>query len=117
MRLGQLAVLPHSEERRSERRIVNLAARLREPGATVTGIEVVNLSASGFLAQGEIALEVGTAVWLKLAGLEAKNAHVVWAEEGKAGCEFATPLHPSDVEQIISPPRRGPIKRHFGPAI
>ena len=116
MTLGQLAILPVTEERKAERRIVNLAARLREPGASLQHVEVVNLSTSGFLAQGDLALEIGTQIWLKLPGLEPKSGHVVWVEEGKAGCEFASALHPADVELISSPPRRrGPQKRHFGP--
>ena len=116
MTLGQLAILPVTEERKAERRIVNLAARLREPGASLQHVEVVNLSSTGFLAQGDLALEIGTQIWLKLPGLEPKSGRVVWVEEGKAGCEFASPLHPADVELIASPPRRrGPPKRHFGP--
>jgi hypothetical protein len=112
---GQLAVLPAQEGRQAERRIVNLAARLRDPGARLAEIEVVNLSINGFLAHGDINLEVGSDVWLKLPGMEPKNGRVVWTEDGKAGCEFVTPLHPALLEQLSASARRGPPKRHFGP--
>jgi hypothetical protein len=36
---GQLAILPVEEGRKAERRIVNLAARLREPGASVAEVD------------------------------------------------------------------------------
>ena len=40
MSKGQLAILPVGEGRSAERRIVNLAARLREPGASIAEAEV-----------------------------------------------------------------------------
>ena len=115
MTKAQLAVLPVPEGRRAERRIVNLAARLRDPGASVSDIEVQNLSTTGFMAQGEIGLESGSYAWLKLPGLEAQNCRVVWVKEGKAGFEFATPLHPATLE-LVAAAGRTPIRRgHFGP--
>ena len=115
MTRGQLAILPTPEGRKAERRIVNLAARLRDPGASVAEIDVLNLSTSGFMAEGEIALEPGSHAWLKLSGLEPQNCHVVWVKDGKAGFEFANPLHPATLELLVSASRK-PIKRgHFGP--
>ena len=115
MTRGQLAILPVPDGRKAERRLVNLAARLRDPGATVADIEVLNLSTSGFAAQGTFALEPGAFVWLKLPGLEPQNSRVVWVEEGKAGFEFATPLHPGTIELLVQANRK-PLRRgHFGP--
>ena len=90
MHKGQLAMLPQADGRRAERRIVNLAASLREPGAQVADAEVVNLSVTGFMAQSELALEIGHVVWLTLPGLEALKSTVMWVEDGKAGFEFAS---------------------------
>lgn len=115
MSRAQLAILPVIEGRSAERRIVNLAARLREPGATIVDAEVVNLSTTGFMAELAIALETGANVWLKLPGLEPQNSRVVWAEQGKAGFEFASPLHPATLEMIVENDRKPPIKGHFGP--
>jgi hypothetical protein len=112
---GQLAILPVPEGRRAERRIVNLAARLRDPGATVSEIEVLNLSTDGFMAQGDVALESGAHAWLKLPGLEPQNAKVVWVEDGKYGFEFTNPLHPATLELLVAAGRK-PVRRgHFGP--
>jgi hypothetical protein len=112
---GQLAILPLPDGRTAERRIVNLAARLREPGATITDAEVLDLSTDGFMALCELVLEPGTTVWLKLPGLEPQNSRVVWAEAGKTGFQFATPLHHATLELLVQTSRRPAPKRHFGP--
>ena len=114
MSKGQIAILPVGEGRQAERRVVNLAARLREPGATIVDAEVVNLSTDGFMAESPLKLEPGTNVWLKLPGLEPQNSRCAWAEDGKAGFQFATPLHPLTVEMLAESNRKAPVKGHFG---
>ena len=113
MTRGQLAILP--EGRRAERRIVNLAAHLRETGAEVADVDIVNLSTDGFMAEGEIRAEVGSNVLLKLGGLEPQNCRVVWVEDGKAGFQFSTPLHPATLEMIVAASRKPIPRGHFGP--
>jgi hypothetical protein len=112
---GQLAILPLHDGRSAERRIVNLAARLREPGARIVDADVVDLSTDGYKAVTELDLEVGANVWLKLPGLEPQNSRVVWVEAGNAGFQFATPLHPATLEMLIENNRKPLPKRHFGP--
>jgi hypothetical protein len=112
---AQLAILPMLEGRSAERRIVNLAARLREPGATIVDAEVRDLSTDGFMAEAELALEPGATVWLKLPGLEPQNSRVAWAEDGRIGCQFSTPLHELTLEMLLKTSRRPTIKGHFGP--
>jgi hypothetical protein len=111
---AQLAILPLVEGRQAERRIVNLAARLREPGATIADAEVMNLSTDGYMAETDLKLEPGVNVWLKLPGLEPQNSRCAWAEAGKAGFQFATPLHPLTVEMLAEANRKPPVKGHFG---
>lgn len=115
MTRGQLAILPAGDGRRSERRVVNLAARLRDPGARMEEVEVVNLSTDGFMARGHVALEEGATVWLRISGLEPQNSRVVWVEEDKAGFEFVNPLHPATVEMLVSTGRKTIPRGHFGP--
>lgn len=115
MSKGQLAILPLPDGRMAERRIVNLAARLREPGATIADAEVLDLSTDGYMAVTDLALDAGATVWLKLPGLEPQNSRVVWAEGGKAGFQFATPLHQATIDMIVQASRRPLPKRHFGP--
>ena len=115
LRRGQLAILPAAEGRRTERRIVNLAAHLREQGAQVADVEVVNLSLDGFMAAGVQSVEVGSQVWLKLPGDEPRGSRAVWVDADKAGFEFTTPLHPAILDQLTAQPHRRIPKGHFGP--
>jgi hypothetical protein len=112
---AQLAILPVADGRSAERRIVNLAARLREPGATIIDAEVLNLSTDGYMAETDLVLETGANVWLKLPGLEPQNSRVMWTEGGKAGFQFATPLHPATLDMVVESDRKPIIKGHFGP--
>lgn len=114
MRKAQLAILATPEGRKAERRIVNLAASLREPGSSLADAEVVNLSTTGFAAETDAELETGSHVWLKLPGLEAANSRVVWVEGRKAGFEFVTPLHSATLDLVLAAGRRPMVKRHFG---
>ena len=61
------------------------------------------------------ALEPGAIVWLKLPGLEPQNSKVIWAEEGKIGFQFTTPVHPATIELVVAMSRKPVPKRHFGP--
>ena len=115
MSRGQLAILPVAEGRSAERRIVNLAARLREPGATIVDAEVRDLSTDGFMAETSLTLETGAIVWLKLPGLEPQNSRVAWTDDGKVGCQFATPLHPLTLEMLLKTGKRPQLRGHFGP--
>lgn len=112
---GQLAILPAGDGRRAERRIVNLAAHLRDPGARSADVEVQNLSVTGFMAECDGPLEQGAQVWLKLPGLAPQSCRAVWVEDSKAGFEFAVPLHPSTLEQLVAASRSAIRKGHFGP--
>jgi hypothetical protein len=114
MRKAQLAILPTSDGRKAERRVVNLAASLREPGARVADAEVVNLSVTGFAAESTAQVEIGHHVYLKLEGLEPLNCRCVWIEGGKSGYEFTSPLHPLTLDMVLASGRKAPPKRHFG---
>lgn len=115
MGYAQLAILPVTDGRSSDRRIVNLAARLREPGARIADADVMNMSIDGFMAVTELPLEVGASVWLKVAGFEPQNSRVVWSEDGKIGFQFSNPLHPATLELLVAISRKPIPKRHFGP--
>jgi len=112
---AQLAILPVTDGRSAERRIVNLAARLREPGATIVEAEVRDLSTDGFMAETNLSVEPGATIWLKLPGLEPQNSRVAWAEDGKIGCQFSTPLHPLTLEMLVKTSKKPPLRGHFGP--
>ena len=106
---AELSQLPISDGRKAERRIVNLAAALREDGARNTRIVLRDISTGGFKADVDEPMEEGAEVWLKLAGVEAKRSRVVWVRGSEVGCEFEWPLHEREIELIVAPkPRRIP---------
>jgi hypothetical protein len=114
---AELSRIPISDGRKAERRIVNLAAALRENGARTSRIVVVDISVGGFKADSEEPHQIGDEVWLKLAGLEPRRSRVVWARDGEKGfeigCEFEWPLHPRELELIVAPAPRKIVKGVF----
>jgi hypothetical protein len=110
---AELSQIPISDGRKAERRIVNLAAALREEGAKNAKVIVVDISVLGFKAEAAEPMEEGSEVWLKLPGLEAKRSRVVWTKDKDIGCEFEWPLHPSELEVILAPAPRRIIKGVF----
>jgi hypothetical protein len=103
---AELSQIPISDGRKAERRIVNLAAALREEGAKSNRIVVRDISTGGFKADTDEPMEHGAEVWLKLAGLEAKRSRIVWTKGCEIGCEFEWPLHPRELEAIVAPKPR-----------
>jgi hypothetical protein len=106
---AELSQIPISDGRKAERRIVNLAGALRESGAKTAPIIVLDISIGGFKADVPEPIEEGGEVWLRIAGFAPKRSRVVWTNGKEVGCEFETPLHEAELDQIVSPaPRRVP---------
>ena len=81
-----------SDRRRAARHSVELDAKLRELGESGVEARVLNISASGFMAESEGNFEVGSRVWLMLPGRDRANAVVKWTAGDKLGAEFAEPI-------------------------
>ncbi|MFN3389505.1 MAG: PilZ domain-containing protein [Allosphingosinicella sp.] len=110
---AELSQLPIGDGRKAERRIVNIAAALREAGARRSQVVVLDISVGGFRAESADPVEEGCEVWLKLEGFEAKRSRVVWVKPKESGCdigcEFETPLHQAELDLMVAPkPRRIP---------
>jgi hypothetical protein len=110
---AELSQIPITDGRKAERRIVNLAAALREQGAKSAKVALVDISVGGFKAESEEPIEEGHEVWLKLPGHEARRSRVVWTKGKVVGCEFEYPLHPRELELIIAPAPRRIVKGVF----
>ena len=90
-----------AEDRVSPRLPVEMDAGLRQRGAHGVAIQIVDLSTHGFRAATHLDLAEGADVWLRLPGLEACQAKVVWVKGYVIGCAFARPLHPAVLEMIV----------------
>lgn len=81
-----------SDRRRAARHSVELDAKMRELGESGVEARVLNISASGFMAESEGSFEVGSRVWLMLPGRDRANAVIKWTAGDKLGAEFAEPI-------------------------
>jgi hypothetical protein len=86
-----------AERRRVSRFPVELDARVRELGSEGVEARVLNISESGFMAETDGSFEVGSRVWLMLAGRSRVNAVVKWVAGDRIGAEFASPVSLEDL--------------------
>jgi hypothetical protein len=93
---------PARKGRRSERVSIEIGAGLRQRGASGVTVQIMDLSTDGFKAATHLELYPGTDVWLRLPGLEASHATVMWAEGHYVGCAFVRPLHPAVLNMIVA---------------
>ena len=92
--------------RRADRLPVELGAGLRQRGASGVSVQIMDLSTDGFKAATHLELYPGTDVWLRLPGLEACHARVMWSQGHFVGCAFVRPLHPAVVDMVAARGRR-----------
>src|SRR3954465_976134 len=86
--LSLAADVPTPKGRVSERVPIEVAAGLRQRGASGGSVQVMDLSTHGFRAATHLELAEGTDVWLRLPGLEPCHALVAWAKGNYIGCRF-----------------------------
>ena len=102
---GELSIAPEAppepKGRVSERVPIEVAAGLRQRGASGVSVQVMDLSTHGFRAQTHLELSEGSDVWLRLPGLEPCHAVVAWTKGNYIGCRFERPLHPAVLEMIV----------------
>ena len=92
--------------RRSRRIEVDLGAGLRPRGTASVSVQIQDLSVEGFCVQTSLPFSKDDDVWLRLPGLEAYAARVVWSDGSRIGCVFDRPLHPAVLEMIVERARR-----------
>ena len=92
-----------AERRRVSRFPVELDARVRELGSEGVEARVLNISESGFMAETDGSFEVGSRVWLMLAGRSRVNAVVKWVAGDRIGAEFTSPVSLDDLSAGENP--------------
>jgi hypothetical protein len=90
------------EDRSAPRIVLNISAILRPSGVTGFGVQVTNLSLSGFACEATTGMPVGARCWLSLPGLSALQAEVIWNNGITVGCAFSNLLNESVLDSIIS---------------
>ena len=97
---------PPIEGRRAERKLVGIAAHLRELGGSRLDVEVHDLSRTGFRVASVYNIPAGKRVFLTIPSFSAMEAQVAWRDLHGFGCKFVQPLHPAVFDMIA--------KRHPG---
>ena len=110
---AEFVLAPIDDVRGATRRVVDFAGFVRESDAVAFRVQVKDFSTDGCRLWTSEELKPQSEIWLKVAGLAPLRARVAWVAPGEAGCEFATPLHPATVEQLLAPGRRI-VKGVFG---
>jgi hypothetical protein len=87
------------DARRYQRVAVRLGAGFEGPERPSSRVAVVDLSTHGCGIEIDSHVESGARVWIKLPGLQSWKSRVVWSDNGRAGLEFESPLHPAVVDR------------------
>jgi len=64
-------------------------------------MRVVNISANGFMVQGELAMGRGERVTIRLPAIGRIEAFVIWNDNGRAGFQFERILRLEDFMKLI----------------
>jgi hypothetical protein len=99
---AQLSLMPEYFERRAKRINVDIETSMRELGATWIDVRVHNLSTHGFMVEADARYPISAYAWLRLPGVGAVNAQIIWRDCFRYGCEFVTPLRPAECEAAIA---------------
>lgn len=91
-----------ADQRTDSRRPVNLNASFRVGGTPGIGCVVSNISIAGFMAKSYAPVDPGSEIWLRVPGFDAVPARVIWAEDGRIGCQFEPPLDPHILVRIVA---------------
>ena len=96
-----------AEQRQTRRRAVNFAAILESEGISSHPANVLDISEEGFRIVTATEVGQGSSMLIKLPGLEAVRATVMWAKDGQIGCSFDDALHPASIQTLTVDSRAG----------
>lgn len=84
-----LAAKVQVDRRESERDEVFYRTRASAPGLGSFPVQVVNISANGFMARAETDLPVGQLLTIRFPVIGEAKAEVRWSLGGRIGCQFS----------------------------
>ena len=98
---------PSVEQRRAKRHLVDLVSHVTARGQT-HGVRVINISALGLMCRSDESLLTGERITIWLPVVKDYAAEIRWAENGRVGMEFLTPVSPRlyDAMMALIPPRQ-----------
>ena len=84
--------------RHETRSPVAFTCQLRVGNGTWRTASVVDLSCDGFRLAWLPDCAAGTNLWVRIPGIEARQATVRWRDERGVGCRFERPLHQAVID-------------------
>ena len=90
------------DQRTAARRAVDFRAFVRESKASVVPVAVIDVSTDGCRFKANEAFETATVVWLKIDGLGARQARIIWRHEAEHGCEFVAPVQSRTMDEVCA---------------
>ena len=91
---AELVLVSEDGRRTAKRRLVNFGASVRDGATRSLKVKVSDLSTSGCRIECGAELQPKDEVWIKLTGMVAMRAVVIWSSDGQAGCKFSLPIEP-----------------------
>ena len=76
--------------------------RATRPGSPAVPLQIVNISASGFMARTEAALEPGATLSPHFPVIGERAAELRWALGGRIGCQFRRPIDFPDYLELLA---------------
>ena len=64
-------------------------------------LHIMNLSAHGFMVEGNVSMGKGERVTIRLPGIGRIEAHLIWVTEGRAGFQFERIIRLEDFIRMI----------------
>lgn len=102
MTTAQVALIrPGEENRQTRRRVVNFAAVLEAASEPLQSVQIKDLSERGCRASVEGTIEENSFLMVKLPGMEAIRARVVWSSGTEIGCLFEEQLHTAAIDHVL----------------
>ena len=89
-----------ADGRRIERQPFEAGVQFRS-GTRRASVTVHDLTRFGARVSGVFLTSVGERIWIRLPGIEPREARVIWVEDFDFGCEFALPLNEFVTEAIF----------------
>ncbi|KMS59454.1 pilus protein PilZ [Novosphingobium barchaimii LL02] len=95
------AQLTVTDKRRAARHPVDYTVIAEHRQLGDLPLHIVNISAQGFMAQGEIQIERGERLVMRLPVIGRIEAHMIWAHEGRSGFQFERIIRIDDFLKLV----------------
>ena len=95
------AQLSVTDKRRAARHPVDYSVIAEHRQLGDLPLHIVNVSAQGFMVDGDLGLERGERVVMRLPVVGRIEAHFIWSHEGRAGFQFERIIRVDDFLKLV----------------